>query len=96
MELTDREQFLVERLNAVEATRRRHVAMCRTANSELEPGGDPGGLVITIVLGVAGAFVGGFIGSQLGLGAVTGFNLGSFALATGGAILLLIVYRLVR
>lgn len=60
------------------------------------PGRDPGGLVITIVLGVAGAFVGGFIGSQLGLGAVTGFNLGSFALATGGAILLLIVYRLVR
>lgn len=60
------------------------------------PGRDPRGLVITIVLGVAGAFVGGFIGSRLGLGTVTGFNLGSFALATGGAILLLIVYRLVR
>ena len=60
------------------------------------PGRDPGGFVITIVLGIAGAFVGGFVGTQLGLGAVTGFNLGSFVLAIGGAVLLLIIYRLVR
>jgi uncharacterized membrane protein YeaQ/YmgE (transglycosylase-associated protein family) len=53
------------------------------------PGKDPGGVILTMLLGVAGAFVGGFIGSFLGLGTVTGFNLGSLALATGGALLLL-------
>ena len=57
---------------------------------------DPGGFIITIVLGVAGAFVGGYLGSALGLGAVTGFNLGSLLLAIGGAVLLLIVYRVIK
>ena len=36
-------------------------------------GKDPGGLIITILIGIAGAFVGGFIGSWLWLGTVTGF-----------------------
>ena len=62
----------------------------------LMPGRDPGGLIITILLGIAGGFVGGFIGSFLGLGTITGFNLGSFLLAIGGAILLLLLYRLLR
>ena len=57
------------------------------------PGKDPGGIIVTILLGIAGAFVGGFIGSILGFGTVTGFNLGSFVLAIGGAVLLLILYR---
>jgi uncharacterized membrane protein YeaQ/YmgE (transglycosylase-associated protein family) len=43
-----------------------------------------------------GAFVGGYIGSFLGLGTVTGFNMGSILLATGGAILLLILYRFIK
>jgi uncharacterized membrane protein YeaQ/YmgE (transglycosylase-associated protein family) len=60
------------------------------------PGRDPGGLIITTLLGIVGAFVGGFIGSFLGLGPVTGFNLGSILLATGGAILLLILYRVIK
>jgi uncharacterized membrane protein YeaQ/YmgE (transglycosylase-associated protein family) len=60
------------------------------------PGPDPGGLVITIVLGVAGAFVGGFIGSLVGLGTVTGFNVGSLVLATVGALLLLWGHRQLR
>ena len=60
------------------------------------PGPDPGGLVITILLGIAGAFVGGFIGSLIGLGDVSGFNLGSLALATGGALLLLWGHRKIR
>jgi uncharacterized membrane protein YeaQ/YmgE (transglycosylase-associated protein family) len=60
------------------------------------PGPDPGGLVITILLGIAGAFVGGFIGSLIGLGSVTGFNLGSLALATGGAVVLLWGHRQIR
>lgn len=60
------------------------------------PGKDPGGFIVTILLGIAGAFVGGFIGSLLGLGEVTGFNLGSLLLATGGAIVLLILYRVIK
>jgi uncharacterized membrane protein YeaQ/YmgE (transglycosylase-associated protein family) len=60
------------------------------------PGKDPGGFIITILLGIGGAFVGGFVGSFLGFGAVTGFNMGSFLLATGGAILLLIIYRVIK
>lgn len=57
------------------------------------PGKDPGGLVITMLLGIAGAFVGGFIGNLVGLGDFTGFNLGSIVLATGGALLLLFAHR---
>jgi len=57
------------------------------------PGKDPGGLVVTILLGIAGAIVGGFIASALGFGTVTGFNLGSVVIAVAGAILLLFVYR---
>jgi len=60
------------------------------------PGPDPGGMILTILLGVAGAFVGGFVGSLLGLGSVTGFNLGSLALATAGALLLLWGHRQLR
>lgn len=60
------------------------------------PGKDPGGFIVTICIGIAGAFVGGFIGSLLGLGDVSGFNLMSFILAIGGAIILLILYRVIK
>ena len=62
----------------------------------LMPGKDPGGLIVTVLIGIAGAMVGGWAGTRLGLGPVTGFDPASLALATGGAIILLIVYRLVR
>jgi len=62
----------------------------------LMPGRDPGGFVITAVLGILGALVGGFIGSALGMGPVSGFNLGSLALAVLGAVILLWVYRVAR
>ena len=60
------------------------------------PGRDPGGFIITILLGIGGAVVGGAIGTTLGLGEVSGFNLGSFAIAVGGAIVLLLVYRFIK
>ncbi len=60
------------------------------------PGKDPGGLLITIGIGIAGAFVGGFLGSFLGLGPVTGFNLPSVGIATAGALVLLFGYRQLR
>lgn len=62
----------------------------------LLPGDDPGGLVITILIGIAGAVVGGYLATLLGLGAVTGFNLGSLAIAVAGSILLLLVHRKIR
>lgn len=57
------------------------------------PGRDPGGIIVTILIGIAGAVVGGMIGTQLGFGSVTGFNIRSIVIALGGSILLLIVYR---
>jgi len=60
------------------------------------PGRDPGGLIITILIGIGGAFVGGYIVSLLGIGTITGFNAGSFLLAVGGAVLLLILYRVIK
>jgi uncharacterized membrane protein YeaQ/YmgE (transglycosylase-associated protein family) len=60
------------------------------------PGKDPGGFIITILLGIAGAFVGGFVASTLGIGTFTGFNLWSFLVATGGAVLLLALYRALK
>jgi uncharacterized membrane protein YeaQ/YmgE (transglycosylase-associated protein family) len=62
----------------------------------LMPGKDPGGIFITILIGIAGACVGGFVGSAVGLGTVTGFNLLSLAVATAGAVVLLALYRLVK
>jgi uncharacterized membrane protein YeaQ/YmgE (transglycosylase-associated protein family) len=57
------------------------------------PGKDSGGILFTIVLGVAGALAGGFIGYQLGFGDLSGYDLRSMALAVAGAILLLFGYR---
>ena len=65
------------------------------------PGKDPGGtfnlrgFVITTLIGLGGALVGGFISSHLFGWDVTGFNLPSFGIAIAGALLLLILYRLV-
>lgn len=62
----------------------------------LMPGKDPGGFIVTILIGIVGAIIGGFIGSALGFGEVTGFDLRSFFVAVIGAIVLLIGYRMVR
>ena len=59
------------------------------------PGDDPGGIIVTILIGIAGAIVGGLIASALDIGDVSGFNLGSLLIAIGGAILLLLIYRMV-
>lgn len=57
------------------------------------PGEQPGGILVTIGLGIVGALVGGFLGQLLGVGGVEGFNIGSFVLAIAGAIILLLIYR---
>lgn len=59
----------------------------------LMPGDDPGGFFVTIGIGIAGAFIGGFLGSIIGIGSVTGFNVGSILTAAVGSMVLLFVYR---
>lgn len=59
------------------------------------PGDDPGGFIVTILLGIVGAFVGGFVVSLFGGIGVTGFNVWSILVATLGAVILLAAYRLV-
>lgn len=59
------------------------------------PGEGPGGFIVTILLGIAGALIGGFIASAIGFGAVSGFNIGSLIIAILGAILLLFIYKLI-
>jgi uncharacterized membrane protein YeaQ/YmgE (transglycosylase-associated protein family) len=62
----------------------------------LMPGKQGGGIILTTLLGIAGAVVGGFIGTKLGFGDVNSFDLGGMALAVGGALLLLVVWGFVR
>ncbi len=56
------------------------------------PGDDPGGIIVTILIGIAGAFVGGFITQNL-LGMGGGGFIWTIIVATIGAIILLAIYR---
>jgi uncharacterized membrane protein YeaQ/YmgE (transglycosylase-associated protein family) len=58
----------------------------------LMPGRDPGGFIVTILLGIAGALIGGFLGRAIGL-----YEVGEpagFVMSLLGAIVLLLLYRL--
>jgi len=55
------------------------------------PGKDPGGFIITAILGMVGSVIGGWIGASLGWGNT---GLKSWILAIIGAIILLALYRL--
>ena len=58
----------------------------------LMPGRDPGGFIVTILLGIAGALLGGFVGRALGWygeGDAAGF-----LMSLVGAIALLAIYRM--
>jgi uncharacterized membrane protein YeaQ/YmgE (transglycosylase-associated protein family) len=58
------------------------------------PGRDPGGIFVTMLLGVAGAVVGGFIGRLLGFYGAG--DAAGFIMSTLGAIALLSVYRMIN
>jgi uncharacterized membrane protein YeaQ/YmgE (transglycosylase-associated protein family) len=58
------------------------------------PGKGPGGIILTILLGIVGAIVGGWIGTQVGFGNVSEFNFRSMLLAVGGGVLVLFIYGL--
>lgn len=57
------------------------------------PGDDPGGLIITILLGIGGALLGGFLAGLIGLGG--GGLIWTLITATLGALILLAIYRAV-
>jgi uncharacterized membrane protein YeaQ/YmgE (transglycosylase-associated protein family) len=57
------------------------------------PGRDPGGVVVTMLIGIAGAFIGGYIATLLGFGNVTGFDIRSLIIAILGAVGLLFLYK---
>lgn len=54
------------------------------------PGDDPGGIIVTILIGIVGAFIGGFLASLIG---ISGGTIITIITATIGAIILLAVYR---
>ena len=58
------------------------------------PGKDPGGFVVTILIGIAGALLAGYLSPVLGLN-ITAVWWESYATATLGSIILLALYRLV-
>lgn len=64
------------------------------------PGSDGGGIILTTILGIIGAVVGGYIGTFVGYPMISNFNnigssLPSFVSSILGAIVVLIIYRLV-
>jgi uncharacterized membrane protein YeaQ/YmgE (transglycosylase-associated protein family) len=60
------------------------------------PGDDPGGILVTMLLGIVGAVVGGFLGSRFfGRGLETFWNLQTWIVAIIGSLILLGLYRLI-
>ena len=56
------------------------------------PGRQPGGFIVTTLIGIAGAVIGGYLGQFIGWGRVTSFDLGGIFIATLGAIVLLVAW----
>jgi len=62
----------------------------------LMPGRDPGGCIITIVIGIVGALLGGFLATLLGFGGISGFDFRSLVIAVLGSIVLLAIYKAIK
>ena len=60
------------------------------------PGKDPGGFIVTTIIGIVGAMIGGFLGSIIGFGSVQEFSLKGLIIAIVGALVLLFIYRLIK
>jgi uncharacterized membrane protein YeaQ/YmgE (transglycosylase-associated protein family) len=60
------------------------------------PGDDPGGIIVTMLIGIVGAILGGFIASALDIGDLDEFfDIGTWIIAILGSLLLLAIYRMV-
>jgi uncharacterized membrane protein YeaQ/YmgE (transglycosylase-associated protein family) len=62
----------------------------------LLPGKDPGGCVLTVAIGIAGALLGGLLATYLGFGGISGFDIRSFVIATLGSLVLLLLLRVLK
>ncbi len=62
----------------------------------LMPGKDPGGCIITVIIGVVGALLGGFLATALGFGGLSGLDWRSLVIAVVGSFVLLAILRMVR
>lgn len=62
----------------------------------LLPGKDPGGCILTTVIGIIGAVIGGMISTKLGFGGIQSFDLRSMAIAVLGAVIFLALLRALR
>lgn len=60
------------------------------------PGDDPGGIIVTMIIGIVGALLGGLIASALDIGDLDEFfDIGTWVIAILGSLLLLVIYRAV-
>jgi uncharacterized membrane protein YeaQ/YmgE (transglycosylase-associated protein family) len=61
------------------------------------PGDDPGGIIVTIIIGIAGATLGGWLLSLIGIGGGAGTGGFLFSIISGaiGAVILLAIYRVI-
>ena len=57
------------------------------------PGRDPGGFILTVIIGIAGALIGGYLSTLMGMGDISGFDIRSFIIAVLGALILLFIYH---
>ncbi len=60
------------------------------------PGKDPGGCIVTPLIGIVGAVIGGWIATLLGFGGMAAFDFRSFAVAILGALIVLFIYRKIK
>lgn len=62
----------------------------------LLPGKDPGGFIGTVIIGILGSFLGGYLGNQFGISNAQtgGLSVESVGTAVGGALVLLVAYRI--
>ncbi|OKI61756.1 GlsB/YeaQ/YmgE family stress response membrane protein [Streptomyces sp. MJM1172] len=63
----------------------------------LLPGRDPGGIIVTVLIGIAGALLGGWLGKVLfGVDSIDGFfEVSTWVAAIVGSMILLLAYRMV-
>ena len=62
----------------------------------LMPGRDPGGCILTVIIGIVGALLGGFLATALGFGGLSGLDWRSLVIAVIGAFVLLAILRMFR
>ena len=60
------------------------------------PGKDPGGCLVTPLIGIVGAVVGGWIATLLGFGGISGFDFRSLIIAILGALIVLFIYHKIK